>query len=213
MTTAILKPLRLHIEPITAEPFDLELIRDHGHIDSIPGTFQDDLLRKYMRAAIAWFEGETHRTVIQRSHRWVLECFPYVDYQQIQLPRGKTQSVESVQYWSGQSQVTLTGPSASPPGTGFRQDLKGIDGGIVMPPYGSSWPGHDLDAPDPVVCNFTAGYAAASVPEDMLQALLFYVSDANELRGTADVDLGRYGKYSNIRELMISGYRLHRWYG
>jgi len=204
-----LDPLRLDVSALVGDPVDIGLIRAHCHVDEQPGTYTDELLLLYMKAAIAWAEGEMHRTIYARSHRWVLRSFPSDEYQEIRLPRGKTQSVDSIQYTSSGGLFTLTGPSASPPGSNFLQDLRSDDGGVVMPLASGSWPGSDLNVPDPVVINFTAGWSTSAVPADITQALLFYVSDAFELRGTADV---AGGPTADLREAKISAYRLHRWY-
>lgn len=205
----MLNPLRLDIDPLTTNPIAIGLIRDHCHVDEQPGTYTDDLLYSYMKAAIYWAEGEMHRTIISRSHRWVLREFPCGEYQEILLPRGKVQSVESIAYVTGGVTTTLTGASASPPGTDFQQDLNSNDAGVLMPARGASWPSVDSDVIAPVIITFTAGWSAANVPQDILHALLFYVSDAYELRGTTDIDSGRF---VDVRESKISGYRLHRWY-
>lgn len=206
----MLNPLRLDIAALTEDPVDIALIRAHCNVDEQTGTLNDELLRLYMRSAIVWAEGEMHRTIYARSgHRWVLKDFPVDDCGEIRLPRGKTQSVESIVYKSGGVPVTLTGPSASPAGSDFQQDLNSDDGGLLMPPTSGSWPSADTSVPDPVVITFTAGWTARTVPPDILHALLFYVSDAFELRGTDDIQNGRY---KDIRQSMISGYCLHRWY-
>jgi hypothetical protein len=207
----VVDPIRLSIDPLTVDPFEIETLRAHCHVDEQPGTLSDAMLLLYAKSAVLWAEGEMHRTIYSRSHRWVLRCFPYdAGVQEIRLPRGKTQSVESIQYSTAGQIVTLTGPSASPPGSGFQEDLNGDDGGVIMPVYNGSWQGTDLNVPAPVAINFTAGWAADSVPEDIQQALLFYVSDAYEQRGTEDVERGRY---LDIRTSKLSSYVLHRTYG
>jgi uncharacterized phiE125 gp8 family phage protein len=203
-------PVRLSIAPLEASPLpvDLDLLKSHCAID---GTEFDALLTTYLFGAVAWAENAMHRTIFARTHRWVLRSFPLDGSQEIRLPRGKTQSIESIQYSVNGSTVTLTGPSSgSPAGTGYQEDLSGDDGGVLMPVRGSSWPSADEDAVAPVVVNFTAGWSAAEVPSDILHALLFAVSDAYEMRGEADV--ASVGRNLTVREILISAYRLHRWY-
>jgi hypothetical protein len=174
------------------------------------GIFNPDNLDGYQEAAVLWFEQVTHRSVVARTHRWVLRDFPTGLYQEIWLPRGKTQSVVSIQYVSGGVTTTLTGPDASPPGTDFLQDLSGDDGGVLMPLRGESWPSVDMDVPSPVTVTFTAGWAADAVPADVVHALLFAMSDMVDLRGSTD--LAMMGATLSQRDSLASGYLLSRMY-
>lgn len=205
-----LHPLRLEVAPLASSPLpvDLDLIKTHCAID---GSNFDALLTTYLFAAIAWAEGATHRTIFARSHRWVLRDFPRWPYpHSIRLPRGKTLSVEGIDYVQNGQTLTLTGPSSgSPAGTDYREDLSGDDGGVIAPMSGGLWPSVDCDAPAPVVIRFTAGWQAGQVPSDIFHALLFAVSDAFEMRGEADMTMGRDFQ---TRETLISSYRLARFY-
>jgi uncharacterized phiE125 gp8 family phage protein len=206
----LLDPLRLDVSALDASPLplDLSLVKEHLAVDGIDN---DALIETLVLAAIRWAEGSMRRTIYARSHVWVLRDFPRGGCQEIRLPRGKTVSVESVAYSSGGQTFTLTGPSSgSPAGTGFQEDLRGDDGGVLMPQRGGDWPSVDYDVPAPVVITFTAGYEAGDVPADIMHALLFAVSDAFDTRGTAD--LATFGRNFDTREILISPYRLHRWY-
>ena len=186
----MLCPIRLQVNALTMSPLpiDLALIKTHCKID---GTDLDDNIEVYLKAAIEWAEGEMHRSIFSRSHTWVLRDFPIDGRMEIRLPRGKTQSIESIVYQSNGSPVTLTGPSSgSPAGTSWQEDLRGDDGAILLPPRGSNWPSVDYDAPAPVAINFTAGWLAAEVPAEIIHAILFSISDAIDISGTADLMLG-----------------------
>lgn len=210
-----LTPLVLDIDPLPATlPFDVNLIKLHCHIneEQIGGPYDAMLLDSYLRSAILWAEGQMHRTIVARAHRWTLQQFPlrYEDYYRITLPRGKCQSVANIKYSFNHQIITLNGPSASPPASDFQQDLTNEDGGIIMPPIASVWQQADLDVPAPVVISFTAGYSTfATIPSDISLALFFYVSDAFEVRGTTDVNKA---SYADIRSEKISAYILDRWY-
>ncbi len=203
-----LQPLRLDapLGDLSPFPLDMTLVKQHVGAD---GSDFDALLDLYARAAIEWAEGEMHRSIYQRPHVWVLREFPY-GRGEIRLPRGKTQSVDSVAYVVNGQTTTLTGPSSTPAGSGYQEDLRGDDGGVIMPVRGGSWPSVDLEVPAPVVITFTAGYPADEVPADMLRALLFAVADAFDVRGTAD--LRTAGGNLGAREALVSSYRLTRWY-
>jgi hypothetical protein len=205
-----LQPLRLDISALEASPFPLDMALVKSHV-AVDGDDFDTQLELYARAAIAWAEGAMRRTIYARSHVWVLRDFPRDDLGEIRLPRGKTQSVESIAYSQNGAIVTLAGPSSgSPAGTGYQEDLRGDDGGVLMPARGNAWPSVDCDVPAPVSIAFTAGWLADEVPDDIIHALLFAVSDAFDTRGSAD--LTTFGKNFDTREALISAYRLHRWY-
>lgn len=207
---SLLNPLRLDVSALDSSPLplDLELVKEHLAVD---GDDNDALIQTFIRASILWAEGQMHRTIYARSHSWVLRDFPRDCYGEIRLPRGKTQSVESIVYSVNGSPVTLTGPSSgSPAGTDYQEDLRGDDGGVLMPARGSTWPSPDLDAVSPVVINFTAGYLAAEVPDEIIHGLLFSCSDAFELRGSGDMTM--FGRNFETRQLLISPYRLKRFY-
>jgi hypothetical protein len=210
----MLSPLRLDVDPLPASPLpvDLDLIKSHAAID---GTDFDTLLPVYLFAAIDWAENAMHRTIFARSHRWMLRDFPrgaatIPSLQGIRLPRGKTQSVEQIEYVSGNQTFSLTGPSSgSPAGTDYREGLRGDDGGVVTPVSGGNWPSVDCDAPAPVTIHFTAGWQTSEVPAAIIHALLFAVADAFEMRSEADMS---GGSRFQAREALISAYRLMRFY-
>jgi uncharacterized phiE125 gp8 family phage protein len=202
-------PWRLDIATLDSSPLPLDLTLVKAHL-AVDGDDSDALIEAYIMAAIHWAEGATRRSIYSRTHTWVLRDFPRDGCQEIRLPRGKTQSIESVAYSDGGTVTTLTGPSGSPAGTGWQEDLRGDDGAVLMPARGSSWPAVDYDVPSPVAITFTAGWLAAEVPQDVIHAMLFACSDAFDTRGSAD--LTTFGPNLNTREALISPYRLHRWY-
>lgn len=203
-------PLQLDVSAFEWDspyPIDLDLVKAQCSIDD--DRF-DAILPAWIRSAVEWAEGSSHRTIFSRAHSWVLKGFPLGGMQGIRLPRGKTQSVESVVYVSGGQEYTLTGPSSDPVGTGYQESLIGDDGGWLLPPRGQSWPSVDSDVPAPVRVNFTAGWLAGEVPGDVLHAILFAVADCVDIRGTPD--LNTHGGSLEAREGLISSYRLSRWY-
>lgn len=211
----MLSPLRLDVDPLVlGSPWLISesLVKAHSRIDT---SDEDALLEVYLRAAIGWAESATNRVIYQRPCRWVLRDFP-VWNQEIRLPCGLAQSVESIVYYSSAQSHTLTGPSAgSPGGTDYQEDLNADSGGVLMPPQGGTWPCADYDAVAPVVINFTAGWAAADVPAELQHAILFAVEDMYDARSTGDVDpamLSAVGSSLAVRETLISPWRLTRIY-
>lgn len=192
-------------------PIDAVMLRSHC------AALSDDdaLLEMFQRATVDWIEGEIHRTIVARTHQWILKDFPRCGDYAIHLPRGKTQSVESVQYSSNGIVTTLTGPSSTPPGTDYQENLIGDDGGMIMPLRGSSWPSVDWDVPAPVTINFTAGYREGAVPDQLQQAIMFTVSEMFEHRGSSDILTKAGGTNPSVfavRSWLISPYRLERFY-
>lgn len=211
----MLCPIRLDIDELEASSpaiIDATLLKSHVRID-----FDDDnsLIDLYVQAAVRWAEGVTQRTIVQRSHQWVLRDFGSSANEEIRLPRGKTASVESITYSVNGSTTTITGPSSSPAGTDYQEDLRGDSGGVLMPTRGSSWPSVDADVPAPVVISFTAGWAQDQIPADLLNALMFFVADCYELRGETDF-LPHMAQSGGARFMarwnLISGYCLPRVY-
>lgn len=204
-------PIRLDIDRLTIGsplPISADLIDQHARITTAD---QAALIDVYLGAAIEWAEAATHRSIIAREHRWVMRDFPQDDFQGIRLPRGKTQSVTGVVYKCGGSSTSLTGPSSgSPGGSDYQEDLRGDDGGLLMPLQGQSWPSVDLDVPDPVTITFTAGWLDAEIPAQLQHAILFAVDDAYDIRGTPDLAIN--GRNLMTREALVSSWRLVRWY-
>lgn len=207
MKYALLSPLDLIVNPLEGSPLpiELELVKSHCAVD---GTDLDTLLTTYTRAAIIWAEGFTHRTIFRRGHVWVLSNFPQCEPYRFQLPRGLTRSVDAVRYYDGAHALQLlSGPTGSPVGTGYQEDLRSEAGGVLAPTAGESWPDADSQAIAPVSIEFDAGWDAGAVPEEIVQAILFAVSDMLETRGQAD-----QGGNFTTRQALLSPWMLSRWY-
>lgn len=208
-----LSPVSLTRAPIAASPLPvgLTLLKQALNVDY---TDRDDLIEKFLIAAIGEFENDTKRTVLRRSHRWTLKCFPVVDYGVIRLPAGWTRKVNSVQYADGDDEVTMYGLSAgigSPPVTQYREDLTADDGGIIMPLRGEQWPDIERDDPNPVVITFEAGYASAEMPAEIVTALAFQVQKKfDDDRGAVAPSMLQYNALAFER--MCAPWRLNRTY-
>lgn len=205
-------PLRLDIDSLEATSpaiIDSAMLKRHCRID-----FDDDndLLNLYVNAAVLWAEGVTHRTIFRRGHSWVLKHFPDFHPPQVRLPRGKTYSVDSIEYSSGGIVNTLYGPSSdvSPAGDDYQEDLRGDSGGVLWPLRGYSWPSVDRDVPAPVAINFTAGWSYDDIPSDLLYAVMFGIADCYDMRGS--FDLGDKGPRLETRMSLLSGWCLPRVY-
>jgi uncharacterized phiE125 gp8 family phage protein len=208
-----LSPINLTRAPIVASPLPVGLTLLKQALN-VTYTDRDDLIEMFLVAALGEFEGDTKRTVLRRSHRWTLKCFPTADYGVIRLPGGWTRKVNSVQYAEGDDEVTLYGVSAeqgSPPVAQYREDLTAEDGGIIMPLRGSQWPDVEHDDPNPVVITFEAGYSAAELPADIKSALAFRVQKKfDDDRGATAPSMMPYNEQAFER--MCAPFRLYRTY-
>lgn len=199
-----MKSITIDIDEPESLPLDLELLKSDLRISD--DTLDEVIVEQYIPDAVSWAEGFMKRSIIARTHRWIISDFPHGWNETITLPRGKTQSVSSIAYSQNGTVTTLTGPSSgSPAGTDYQEDLRG-HAGRIMPNRTESWPDVDCDVPAPVVITFEAGWTAASnVPADIKRALTASVFDAMELNGLLTI---RNGFDLEFREKLLSGYRV-----
>lgn len=192
--------ITLDIDPPEEIPFDLDLLKADLRIAT--DDLDDVLMSQYIPDAVEWAEGAMRRSIMARTHRWILECFPYGYDQTIRLPRGKIQSVTSIVYSSNGSPVTLRGPSSgSPVGADYQEDLRGHRGRL-MPLRGASWPSADIDVPAPIVITFRAGWTTPQdVPADIRRAMTASIYGAMELDGLLTI---KQGFDSEFRDKLIS---------
>ena len=185
---------------------DLDSVKSDLRIST---SHHDDILTcQYIPAAIAWAEGETNRPMVSKTCIDIFNDFPrwshdWRDNYTIYL-LGKVTTVASIIYVQNGSEVTLTGPDASPAGTGFQQD-KGDNFTRLMPPRGGTWPDVDSDVINPVKITYTAGWAnAEEVPADIRRAMTAHVYGAMELDGLLTI---RPGFDMDHASKLISAYR------
>lgn len=168
-----MKSISLSWAADTELPLSLAQTKTFLRISS--AEFDDLIDSMYLPAAVQWAEGYTRRSILAKTHYWVLQDFPSELPQAIYLPRGKTQSVTSIAYTQNNATTTLTGPtSGSPQGTGYRENLRDEAGGILYPNYNATWPDVDTDAPAPVLITYSAGWTKATIPADIKNALALY---------------------------------------
>lgn len=205
------RPLSLDVGT-PESPLDFDVLKSHLAVDS---ENLDSLLRLYESAALTWAESNMKRSILSRRHTWVLSKFP-CGYQSIRLPRGLTQEVESISYYSNGELFVMHGPSSGSPGNDYQEALL-PDGAVLMPLRGRSWPSTDCDVPAPVTIVFHAGWlTAADVPNEIKYAMMFACSDMLEIRGPTDLvslaAAASSGRTTDVRENLLGGYRLERFY-
>lgn len=198
-----MKALRLDIDRPNAWPLDLALLKADLRIDS--NDLDEVLLTQYIPSAVEWAEGVMNRSIIARDHRWVLSGFPTGRDLTITLPRGKTQSVTSVIYFTGgRREMILRGPSSKPAGSDYQEDRHGHAGRLL--PLRGGWPSTDTDVPAPVTITFQAGWPDhKTVPPTIKRALTAHVFEQMELIGLLTI---RTGFDSEFTEKLLSSWRI-----
>jgi len=170
----------------TERPVDPADLRDQLTLEI---GADDSFLMSLIDAATDHAEKITHRRFLSQQIRMVLPKFPVGA---IILPFGKALSVEGITYIdSVSSTVELSGPSDSPVGTGWQEDLNDDEGGILLPNIGETWPGVQTDHISPVVINWTAGYGddKDDVPPLLAHAIMMQAAKWYEARWDGEAPL------------------------
>lgn len=146
--------------------------KTHLRVDA---SEQDAEIAAIVQRARQALETDTGRALLTQTYDFSLDGFPCKD--RIDLPRAPLQSVTSATYriWDGGSETfdlaRVAIETAAEPGF---IELRG----------GYEWPTEELDAGLAVTIRFVAGWsAAASVPKDLIAALLLRVEQFYRLRG------------------------------
>jgi uncharacterized phiE125 gp8 family phage protein len=148
----------------------------------------------YLKAAVEFVEGQTQRTLASRAHKLTLMRFPYGS-NAITLPRGLCTAVAQITYYDGtNSAVTLTGPTSTPSGTDYQEDLSSPHGGRLRPAVGMSWPSVATEVIAPVVIEFTAGYTDLQLVPYSLQNAIYvaaaqYLDNPDGMEKDMNIDL------------------------
>lgn len=170
----------------TDTPVDPSELRDQVTLE-IPDD--DALLQRLIEAATDHAENITHRRIMSQQVRMVLPDFPPLE---IILPFGKAISVQGISYIdSGGNTVELSGPSDSPAGTDWQEDLNDDEEPIILPNSGESWPSADPDRIRPVWIDWTAGYSAdaSEVPAALRHAILMQAAKWYEAKWDGEAPL------------------------
>jgi uncharacterized phiE125 gp8 family phage protein len=187
------------------EPVSLSLAKAHLRVTH---DDEDELITQYIASARRWLEEYTRRAFITQEWELTLERFPITAPFEIVLPWGKARAINDISYTdSAGNPQTLSGPSSSPAGTDWQEDLSSDEGGRIRPPSDSDWPqteDHNIAA---VTVNYDVGLAALSVdvPDSLKTAVLYRLTDLYEYRG--DVD----GNGTASAKDQAAHYRLQKW--
>lgn len=200
---------RILITPPSSEPLSLIEVKAYLKQDSAD---DDVTITGMIKRSREWCETFTRRAMLLQTWELVLDGFPTCTRLNpragIQLPLGRTKAIAWLKYTDTDGvEQTLTGPSSSPAGTGYQEDLLDDYGGLLVPAYGTSWPSVK-DVLNPVRVRFQAGYDDAdSVPGQLRDAMLYHLASLYENRGEQDTKA-----WQGIDEGMASPFVI-RWFG
>jgi len=204
----------MRIATITApaeEPLTLAGLRLFLKVDD-DNAADDTLITALIAGARSWCETFTRRALVTQTLELVLDGFPPCAIanprRQIVLPRGRATAVDWISYVDADGVTqTLTGPTSSPAGTGYQEDLTDDYGGILVPAYGTDWPA-TRDVVGAVRVRFRAGYGAASaIPAQLLDAMRYHAATMYEARGEQDTKA-----WTGVAEALARPYQIG-WFG
>jgi uncharacterized phiE125 gp8 family phage protein len=197
-------------EPITLADAKLWVKQD--------SAADDALITVLIKEARRWTETFTRRGLLTQTWRVVLDRFPRSlnpgGEDILRLPGGRTISVDVLSYVDGDGNLqTPRDQTVSPVVDGtFQIDLTPDDGGLVLPAWGEAWP--DIrQTLVPVTVDFTVGYGAAStnIPEDLMSAFKYRLSDLYELRSSVDF-FNAKGRWTPVATTYAAPYQIN-WFG
>ncbi len=187
------------------EPVSLAEARAHVRLDT---DLDNPYLTTAIKAARHWAEKYTNRGLMIQTLELVLEGFPGCD--EVELPRGQLAvlpevmsvvppAVSSVKY------IDAAGDEQTLPTTEYVIDSANVPGKVRLA-YGKSWP-EAREQWDAVKIRYAVGWAAATVPEDIKQAILLLVSQMYEQR-TPEVSGTIISKVSFAVEALLGHHRI-----
>lgn len=197
------------IENLSSDPVEYPItLSDAKRHLRVTHNFEDEKIERLIASATAWAQTETRRFFMSFPGRMRIDRFPFdresVRWQGIEfrymspyftrlptreiaarrraifLPGGKVQSVQQIDYVDTEGATqTLTGPTSTPAGTDYQEDLTDEEEAHVMPPREGSWPGVQSGLVNAVTIDFTPGFGASreDIPEDIRHAIRLKVSD------------------------------------
>lgn len=161
-----------------AEPVSLTAAKEQCHVEAADTTFDNELNR-----LIAAARGYAERVCGVRFYTQTvaIKCDSFDDL--AWLPEAPVQSITSIEY------VDTSGASQTLASSVYEERLDGLDPQVVLK-YGQTWPAIQPGSRITV----TAVVGHATVPDDVLQAMLLYIEhlftgvEMTALGGWTDVD-------------------------
>lgn len=170
----------------------------------ITHSYEDAHIQELIAAATSWAQNETRRHFLTATVRLSFDRFPIrrcsVSFKgrfdsltmhevsksasarngAIFLPGGKVTAINDVKYDDEDDvEQTLTGPTSSPAGTDYQEDITDDDEAFVMPKVDEDWPSTLGGKVNAVRIEYDVGFGskATDVPGDIRQAIRFRVAD------------------------------------
>ena len=178
----------------TVEPLSVEDVKLHSRIDE---DDDDILILSKIKGARREAENFTHRTLITTTFDWRLDGFPAW----FCVPVPPLQSVTSIKY------IDENGTEQTLSSSNYDVDTFS-EPGRITPAYDQVWPSTRAVV-NSVTVRFVAGYGstAASVPEDIRNAMHLNISDLYEHR--ENIVLGMtVNEINNNSKAMLRPYRV-----
>lgn len=151
-------------------PVTIETVRYHLRNEDL--TFDDDLLRIYIKAACNYVERTYGLALLTQTIKQYHAEFPGHSNAPILLRIAPLISVTSIVY-TDSAGVTQTWSGAEY--TSGRYDL----GGFIVPNSNYTWPGSVATLPNAIAVTYQAGFGAkpSNIPPAITQAILLLVGD------------------------------------
>jgi uncharacterized phiE125 gp8 family phage protein len=198
------------VEPITLADAKAWLKQD--------SSADDALINLLIKSARRWTETFTRRALLTQTWYAVLDRFPRVilpyDYPSIRLPGGQGISVDVITYIDGDGNTQTPHDQVSSPTvtSNYQIDLIPDDGILILPAWAESWP--DIrQTIAPITITYQVGYGAAStdIPEDLMAAFRYKLSDLYDLRGSTDFYNAK-GRWTPVANSFAYPYQIN-WFG
>jgi len=197
----------------TTEPLTLALAKAHLKVEH---SEDDTMITAMIIEARSWCEQYTRRALIEQTVTVNLDVWPIAStfnpQTAITLPLGKAMSVTTFTHVDSDGATqALSGPSDSPVGTDWQEDLSDAYGGVLWPPYESAWP-DAREQMSAITIVFQAGYgaAASAVPQELISAIKYRLTELYTLRGPTDLGTKALaGQWQEAAHMMARKYRIN----
>ena len=134
-------------------------------------TSEDDDLTDLIVDGRETVERITRRRLLTQTWDYFLDAFPNDEF--IKIPFGNLQSITSVILTDSDGNDTILDE-----GTDYLVELNGTQHGMIVLPFGESWPADVLYPSNPIAIRFVCGWlTAAALPRNIKRAVKFAAED------------------------------------
>jgi len=167
---------------------------------------EDTEIQREIRAARDWAESYTGRALINQTWELILDEWPAKTIDNpnryLYLPKGQAQSITSLKYTDENGNTVDLATNS--PGIQFVTYTDGEP--YIAVGYDGSWPTIKAVI-DPIRVRWVAGFgtAASDVPEQIRDAILFYIANRHEVRAATD----QKGAKENLAEAILYPWKVN----